>query len=176
MNDARARNEPMDEVAVLAQAAREALSDGMVERLAVTAGNALELLDRFNDEGTRSAFHLLFDRLGELHKAGALDTLFDTVMLLHSARNAATDPMVDRLFTFFEQMINTVGNEEMGTLAANTRLALEEAAEEAQRATSRGGFLATLSLLARPETQRTLGFLLTFGEKLQRRTAGSGAL
>jgi hypothetical protein len=89
------RNEPTDEVAHLAQAAREALTDAMVERLAVTAGNTLELLDRLNDERTREAVHMLVDRLSELHKAGALDTLFDAVMLLHAARNAVTDPIVD---------------------------------------------------------------------------------
>jgi uncharacterized protein YjgD (DUF1641 family) len=173
MSEARLRNEPTDEMARLAQAAREALTDAMVERLAVTAGNSIELLDRLNDEGTREAVHMLVDRLGELHKAGALETLFDTVMLLHAARNAATDPIVERLFTFFEQMVNTVGNEAMGSLADNTRAALEEAAEEAARSTPRGGLFATLSLLARPEAQRSLGFLLNFGEKLQRRTAVS---
>ncbi len=174
MSEAMLRNEPTDEVARLAQAAREGLTDAMVERLAVTAGNALELLDRLNDEGTREAVHTLVDRLGELHKAGALDTLFDTVMLLHAARNAATDPIVERLFGFFEQMVNTVSNEAMGEFADNTRLALEEAAEETARSAPRGGFFAMLSLLVRPEAQRSLGFLLSFSEKLQRRTTGPG--
>ncbi|MBV8336218.1 MAG: hypothetical protein JO358_12425, partial [Alphaproteobacteria bacterium] len=81
MSEARGRNEPGDELTRLGQAAREALTDAMVERLAVTAGNALELLDRLNDANTRDAVHMLVDRLGELHRAGALDTLFDTVML-----------------------------------------------------------------------------------------------
>jgi uncharacterized protein YjgD (DUF1641 family) len=173
MSEAGLRNEPTAELARVAQAAREALTDAMVERLAVTTGNALELIDRLNDEGTREAVHVLVDRLGELHRAGALETLFEMVMLLHAARNAATDSIVERLFTFFEQTVNTVGNEAMGALADNTRLAIEEAAEEAARATPRGGFFATLSLLSRPETQRSLGFLLNFSEKLQRRMAGS---
>jgi uncharacterized protein YjgD (DUF1641 family) len=170
MSEVLTRNEPGDELNLLAQAVREALTDAIVERLAVTAGNALELLDRLNDPGTREALHRLVDRLGELHRTGALDTLFETVMLLHAARNAATDPIVERLFAFVEQM--TTGNEAMGALAENTRLALEEAAAEAARSTPRGGLLATLSLLARPETQRSLGFLLNFGEKLRVRAAG----
>ncbi|MBV8334460.1 MAG: hypothetical protein JO358_03220 [Alphaproteobacteria bacterium] len=170
MSEARGRNEPGDELTRLGQAAREALTDAMVERLAVTAGNALELLDRLNDANTRDAVHMLVDRLGELHRAGALDTLFDTVMLLHAARNAVTDPIIERLFTFIEQM--TMGNEAMGGLADSARLALEEAAEEAARSPPRGGLVAMLALLARPETQRSLGFLLNFGEKLRGRTAG----
>jgi uncharacterized protein YjgD (DUF1641 family) len=171
MSDRR-RNEPTDEVTRLAQAAREALTDTIVERLAATGGNTLELLDRLNDEGTRDVVHRLLDRLSELHKVGALDTLFDTVMLLHAARNAATDPIIERAFTFFEQIVDRLGNEAVGALADSARLAIEEAAEETARSVPRGGLFATLSLLARPETQRSLGFLLNFSEKLQQRIAG----
>ena len=170
MSAALLSNEPPSEVERLVQATREALTDSMVERLAVTGANALELVDRLNDERTSEAIHALIDRVTELHKLGALDTLFDTVMLLHAARNASTDNIVERLFTFVEQMINTVGNEAMGRLADNTRQALDEAAEETARAAPKGGILATLSLLARPEAQQSLTFLLRFGEKLQRRT------
>lgn len=170
MSAAMLPNEPPSEVERLVQATREALTDSMVERLALTGANALELVDRLNDERTSEAIHALIDRVTELHKVGALDTLFDMVMLLHAARNASTDNIVERLFTFVEQMINTVGNEAMGRLADNTRQALDEAAEETARAAPKGGIFATLSLLARPEAQQSLTFLLRFGEKLQRRT------
>jgi uncharacterized protein YjgD (DUF1641 family) len=173
MNDAMSSNQPSDEMARLALAAREALTDSMVERLAVTGATALELIDRLNDERTNAAVHAVIDRVTELHKMGALDTLFDFIALLHAARDALTDNMVERLFTFFEQITNTIGNEAMGTLAENTRNAVEEAAEEMGQATPRGGLLAMLTLLSKPETQRTLTFLLLFAEKLQRRTTNS---
>jgi uncharacterized protein YjgD (DUF1641 family) len=173
MSEVRLSNQPAGEIERLGQAAREALTDAMVERLAVTGASALELVDRLNDEDTNAAVHGLIDRVTELHKVGALETLFDTVMLLHAARNAATDTIVERLFVFVEQMINTVGNEAMGALVDNTRQALDEAAEETARAAPKGGILAALSLLAKPETQRSLTFLLRFGEKLHRRTLSS---
>jgi uncharacterized protein YjgD (DUF1641 family) len=169
MTDVTLSNQPpVDELSRLTLAAREALTDTMVERLAVTGANALELIDRLNDENTSAALHALIDRLAELHKVGAIDTLCDTVLTLHAVRNALTDTMVERLFTFFEQMINTVGNEAMGELAQNTRLAYESAAEEAAKATPRGGLLAMMQMLSKPEAQRSLAFLLAFGEKLQR--------
>ena len=121
MSDTMIPNRPMDEMERLSLAAREALTDAMIERLAVTGANALELIDRLNDEKTSAAVHAAIDRLTELHKIGALDTMFDLVTLLHAARNASTDNIIERLFTFFEQMINTVGNEAMGELAENTR-------------------------------------------------------
>jgi uncharacterized protein YjgD (DUF1641 family) len=170
MNDLT--NQPLGEMERLTLAAREALTDNMVERLSMMGGNALELLDRLNDPNTGAAVHSLIDRLTELHKVGAIDTVCDLAMALHASRNALTDNMVERLSMFVESMINTVGNEAMGELAENTRLALEEAAHETKTVAPRGGVMATLSLLSKPETQRSLAFLLSFSEKLQERASG----
>lgn len=172
MNESSMRNMPADDMERLVVAAREALTDSMVERLATTGASAFELIDRLNDEQTSAAVHAMLDRVTELHKLGAMDTLFDLVTLLQAARNASTDNIVERLFSFFEQMVNTIGNEAMGELAENTRDALEEAAEETARTTPKGGVMATLALLSKPETQRSLAFLVSFSEKLQQRTAG----
>ena len=173
MNNHSLSNMPIDEIGQLQKAAREALTDSMVERLAITGANALQLLDRLNDERASDAINVLIDRVTELHRVGALNTLFDMVALLHAAREASTDNIVERLFGFVEQMINTVGNEAMATLAGNTRQALEEAAAETAHTAPRGGLLATVSMLSKPEAQRSLAFLLSFGEKLQRSSAGS---
>jgi uncharacterized protein YjgD (DUF1641 family) len=175
MNDARLSNQPPppDELGRLVQAAQDALTDRIVERLAATAANALELLDRLNDDKTREALHATLDRLTELHKVGALDTLFDTVMLIHAARNAATDSIVERLFTLVEQLVGTLANEEMATLAGNMRLALDEAAQETKDLRPRAGILSARTLIAKPETQQGLAFLLSFADKLRQRTAGS---
>jgi uncharacterized protein YjgD (DUF1641 family) len=172
MTDLTLSNQPPDEMGRLTLAAREALTDNMVERLAMLGGNALELLDRLNDPNTSAAVHTMIDRLTELHKVGALDTVCDLALTLHAVRNALTDNMVERLFMFAESMINTVGNEAMGELAENARVSLEEAAREAKAAAPRGGMMAALSLLSKPETQRSLAFLLAFSSKLQGRAAG----
>jgi uncharacterized protein YjgD (DUF1641 family) len=167
---------PLGEMERLNLAAREALTDNMVERLATLGGNGLELLDRLNDPGTREAVHSMIDRITELHKVGALDTVCDLALTLHAMRNAATDNIVERLFMFAESMINTVGNEAMGELAENTRLALEEAAQESSKTPPpKGGVMATLSMLSKPETQRSLAFLLAFSAKLQSRAAEPAA-
>jgi len=174
MADMTLSNQPPDEMARLTLAAREALTDNMIERLAMLGGNALELLDRLNDPNTSAAVHTMIDRLTELHKVGALDTVCDLALTLHAVRNALTDNMVERLFMFAESMINTVGNEAMGELAENTRLALEEAAQESAKGPMpKGGVMQTLSLLSKPETQRSLAFLLAFSSKLQGRSSGA---
>jgi uncharacterized protein YjgD (DUF1641 family) len=173
MSDVSLSNAPIDELGQLQQAAREALTDSMVERLAITGANALQLPDRLNDERTSDAINVLIDRVTELHKVGALNTMFDMILLLHAARDASTDSIIERLFGFVEQIINTVGNEAMATLAGNARQALDEAAAETAQTVPRGGLLATISMLSKPEAQRSLAFLLSFGAKLQRGATGA---
>lgn len=168
MNDAISTNAVAEEVNRLAKAATEALTDSMVERLSDTGVNALEIVDRLNDDDTREAVHTVLHRLTELHRTGALDTLFDIVVLLHAARDAATDNIVDRLFGFVEMMANTIASEDMAQLADCTRSALQQSAAETGDEPGRGGLFATLSLLSQPESQHSLKFLLNFGTNLQR--------
>lgn len=162
-------NMPPDETARLILAVREAMTDSMVERLAVTSGNALEVVDRLNDEVTRDAIHRALDRLTEMHRLGALDTLFDVVALLHAARAASTDSIVERLFHFAEQMVNTLGSDNLSRLADGAAGALEDAVHDMPETKPKGGILATVSMLSKPETQQSLVFLLKFAENLQKR-------
>ena len=165
------RNEPESETERLVQAVRDALTDSMVERLSSAGANALEVLDRLNDDETRDAIHTVLDNVTEMHRVGSLQTLFDLVALIHATRSASTDSMVERLSSFVEHMASTIGSEDFATLCSNAQTAMEDAADEAAKKTHSGGFFATLSMLSRPESQRSLQFLLDFGAKLQERAA-----
>lgn len=162
-------NLPEDETARLILAAREALTDAMVERLAVTGSNALEIVDRLNDEATRDAIHTALDRLTDLHRIGALDTLFDLVAILHASKAASTDSIVERLFAFFEQMVNTLGSDNLSRFADGATSAMEDAVRETAEAKPSGGMWSTLSLMSKPESQKSLMFLLSLGKHLQNR-------
>ena len=157
-----------EELQRLLQGMREALTDTMVERLATTAGAALEVVDRLNEDDTRAAVHDLINKLGELHRAGAIDTLFESVLLIHAMRSAVTDSIVDRLFAFLEHAANTLGSDEMTTLVEDVLGSLNEAGEKTAAAPVSGGVMATLSLLTKPESQQSLQFLLNFGDALRR--------
>lgn len=167
MNDMSNAAPVMDEASRLALAAREALTDQMIERLAITAGSALEALDRLNDEATNTAIHRLIDRLTEMQKVGALDTACDMIMLLHAVRNALTDPIVERLVSYVENVVTNVGNEDVLQLAGHVCEAMNEAAEESVKTPARGGLMATISLLSKPKSQQDLQFLLNFAGALR---------
>jgi uncharacterized protein YjgD (DUF1641 family) len=158
-----------NEMEQIVQAARDALTDSMVERLTVTAANAMEIVDRLNEEATRDAIHTAIDRLTELHRVGALDTLFDLVTILHAARSASTDPIIERLSAFVEQMVNTLGSDNLARLAEGATGAMEDAVRETADATPSGGLFSTISLISKPESQKSLIFLLSLGKHLQSR-------
>jgi len=157
------------EIEQLIQASRDALTDSMVERLTVTGANAMEIVDRLNEEATRDAIHTALDRLTELHRIGALDTLFDLVGIVHASKSASTDVIVERLFMFVEQMMNTFGSDNLARLAEGATGAMEDAVKETADAKPTGGLFSTLSLLTKPESQKSLMFLLSLGDKLQKR-------
>ncbi len=153
-------------------AARDALTDSMVERLATTSGAALEVVDRLSDPETAAAVHAIIDKITEFHRIGALDTLFQTVMVLHAARSATTDSIVERLAAFAEQSINTLGSDEMAQCATDLVQALETASAEVAQNPPKGGLMATVSLMGKPESQQSLYFLLKMGEALSNARKG----
>ena len=160
-----------DEVQRLLTAVSEALTDQMVERLSTTGSNALEVVDRLNDEDTRDAVLAFVDQLTALHRAGGLQPMFETLHMVNAVRNALTDPMVERLTTFLEQVVHTLSTEAIADLAQDSCRALQTARHETQDAQPSGGLLGTIRLLAQPETQKSLLFLLAFAGQLQK---GSG--
>jgi len=157
----------------LVQAASEAMTDGMVERMATTGGNALEVLDCLNDEDTRDAIMSTIDRLTELNRSGALDTLFDLVILMHGMRSAMTDSMVERLVIWAETMINNVANEHLAEFAGETVDAMHEAAVETAAQKSSGGLMSTIGMLSKPETQQAIKFMMNFACKMQKNVSDS---
>ncbi len=163
---------PQADILRVAQAAQESLTDTMVERLSITGANALEVVDRLNDEDTFDAVMTVIDKLTEINRSGALDTLFEAATMMHVARSAVTDNMIERLFIFVEHMISNLANEEIAEMAHNARRAMEEASDEmAERGTPSGGLLSTISMLNKPETQQAMQFLLAFSCKMRSRTA-----
>jgi uncharacterized protein YjgD (DUF1641 family) len=151
----------------LVQAASEAMTDGMVERLTTTTGNALEILDRLNDEDTKDAVISIIERLAELNRSGALDTVFDLVVMIHGARSALTDSMVERLVVWAETMISNVANEHLAEFAGETVDAMHEAAVETAKHRSAGGLMSTMIMLGKPETQQAMKFMMNFACKMQ---------
>jgi uncharacterized protein YjgD (DUF1641 family) len=74
-------------------AARDSLSDEMVSRLAGTATDAMDLIDRVN----RTGLYRAIPAIAELVNNGDLDRLTKLVRVYSAAEDALTDDMVNRL-------------------------------------------------------------------------------
>ena len=94
---------------------------------------------------------------------------FDLVALIHASKSASTDSIVERLFAFGEQMVNTLGSDNLSRLAEGASDAMEDAVRETADAKPTGGMFSTLSMLSKPESQKSLMFLLSFAANLQKR-------
>ncbi|MBF0380637.1 MAG: hypothetical protein HQL69_06450 [Magnetococcales bacterium] len=151
----------------IAAATDNTLSDEMVEKLATTAGNVLEVADQLKDEDTRQAVSYTLQRLTRLHRIGAIETLFDLLEGIHCGRMAMTDSMVNRLLGFAEHMVSNLGNEEMASMVGTAFNALQDAVDETKNSTKSGGVLSTVTMLSKPETQQALQFLILTAAKMK---------
>jgi uncharacterized protein YjgD (DUF1641 family) len=160
---------PTSALEALGRAATDALTDGMVDRLAVTGAHGLELLDRLNDEETRAAVHHTLDALTSMHRTGQLDTVLEVVALAQAARAALTDGMVERLCQFIEVMVTNLATPEIAELARETEGAFHDAAKECAGNPSKTLF-GVIRELSKPETLRMISLMLAFGRSLEARS------
>lgn len=156
-----------DELPDAVGAAANALTDSMVERLATTLSNSLELADRLNQPDTREAVDALLDGLTTLHRTGGLTILFELLHVLGAMRNAATDSMIERGAALVEHLISNMASEEVADLAHQTQEAMREARQEQDRTPSPGGLMATIAMLSKPETQAALRFLVDVTNRMK---------
>jgi uncharacterized protein YjgD (DUF1641 family) len=164
-----AMNDPTDAVSDALGAAANAITDNMVERLATTLSNSMELADRLNDPDTREAVDALLQGLTRLHRTGDLAAAFELLHVLGAVRSAATDSMIERGAGLLEHLLSNLANEEVADLAHETQAAMRDARQEAAAAPAKGGLMATLGLLSKPETQEALRFLVSITNKMKAR-------
>ncbi len=82
-----------EELEQVIQAARDSMTDDMVERLAATLTGALDLMDQVDRSGITDAI----PALSKMVANGDLDRLVELARVVSSAQDAMTDDMVDRL-------------------------------------------------------------------------------
>lgn len=196
MNDVPDRESlSLDTERVLA-AARDSLSDEMVARLAGTASDAMDLIDRVN----RSGLYRAIPALAELVNNGDLDRLAKLARVYSSAEDSISDEMVGRLAETFSEGMSLLDRfhrggagrmvEMLARLEASgdlkrvadalprllERMEMLErvlrAFDAARAATDKGphaagGFGGLWSLMREADNQESLRFLINLGKALR---------
>ncbi len=188
----------------LLAAARDSLSDEMVTRLAGTATDAMDLIDRVN----RTGLYKALPAIAELVNNGDLDRLARLARLYASAEDALTDDMVNRLADTAAEGLSLLDRlnrggagrmvEMLARMEASGSLkriadtlpkllerlelldsllhAIERAgAASAKAPASTGGLGGLWSLLREPESQDALRHLIEVGKSVRSATSGRGA-
>ena len=184
------------EIQGVVAAARDALTDEMVTRLAATAGDTITLLDQVNRAGLTRALPALTQMVNN----GDLERLSQLARLYSSAQDALTDEMVSRLAETMGNGLSLLDRfsrggadnvvkmlESLQASGALERLStmlpqlierlgmvqellqsIDDAAAASRAARpSPGGFGGLWQMLRDPEAQDTLRFLLAVGKQLR---------
>ncbi|MCC7483407.1 MAG: hypothetical protein IT529_00325 [Burkholderiales bacterium] len=196
MNDMTDRDALAVETVHVIAAARDSLSDEMVTRLAGTASDAMDLVDRIN----RTGLYRAIPALAELVNNGDLDRLAKLARVYSSAEDSLSDEVVGRLAETVSEGVSLLDRlsrggagrlvellsqlERSGDLnriaAAIPRLverldtleAMLQSFDSAGETTARqqhasGGFGGLWGMMRDPANQDALRFLINLGKELQ---------
>lgn len=164
----------------LAGAAQDALTDDIVTRMAQTAGDGLDLLDRVNRSGVADAL----PAISALVNNGDLDRLVGLARLVGSAQDALSDDIIKRLAQVagelmclvdraarnenFFQLLDLLGRSDVVSTLVVVLNGLVRAQEDvAGSPPAKGGLGALLSIARDPGTLETLRFASAFGRGLR---------
>lgn len=187
---AMVRNGDLQRVADLARlagAAEDTLSDDIVGRISGAAAGGLDLLDRVNRSGITRAL----PTITRLVESGDLERLAGFVRLVGAVEDSLSDDIVNRLATVatelaalvdklarnpgFLRLIDVLGREEVQCgLIDLAESACSAKRELAQQPAPAGGVFGLLRLASDPGTQSALRFVSLVAARMRERQAGSG--
>jgi len=180
----------------LARAATDSVTDDMIARLADSAGQAMDLLDRMNRSGVADAL----PAIAEMVHTGDLQRLAHYARMMGAAEDAVTDDMLGRFATLAGEAILVVDGlnrsgvtkliellDQLNTSGALDRIAsklpalvdnlellenmfacLAEASKEAKSAPApKGGLMPMLAMMRDPENQKALQFFMAVGRRMR---------
>lgn len=180
-------------------AARDSLTDEMVGRLAGSAAEALDLVDKAGRAGLSKAI----PALAEMVNNGDLERLAQLARVYHAAQDALTDEMVGRLAETFGESLSLLDRvnrsgfwrlvevmEHLESTGALERIAnslpqllerldmvaglltcIENAAQKTQTQPAAGGIGGLWHIMTDEKTVRSLQFLQVISEQLQEHCA-----
>lgn len=187
---AMVRNGDLQRVADLARlagAAEDSLSDDIVARMSGAAAGGLDLLDRINRSGIMRAL----PTITRLVESGDLERLAGLARLVGAMEDSLSDDIVNRLATVatelaalvdklartpgFLRLVEVLGRDEVQCgLIDLAESACAARAEMARQPRPAGGLFGLLRLASDPGTQSALRFVSLVAARIPKTSSGSG--
>jgi hypothetical protein len=187
------------EIQRVIEAGRDSITDEMVGRLAASAAESLDLIDRAGRAGLSKAI----PPLAEMVNNGDLERLAQLARVFHAAQDALTDEMIGRLAETFGEGVSLLDRlnrsgiwrlvevlEHLESTGALERIAnslpqllerldmvagllncLESAAKKSQTQPATGGIGSLWRIMTDEKTVRSLQFMQSISEQMQEHCA-----
>jgi uncharacterized protein YjgD (DUF1641 family) len=189
----------LEELAGVATAARDAMTEDIVGRVADSAATAMDLMDKVNRSGLGKAI----PQLAQMVENGDLQRLINLARVYGSAEDALTEEMVGRLTEAVSEGLSLLDRlnrggagrlvEMLAKLEASGSLqrvatllptfvdrldmvgglleSMDAAAKQAEDERTEGGIVSMYRMLSDSRTQETLRFMLALGQHMHERYA-----
>ena len=154
------------QLADYATAARNALTDGAVEKIGITAERLVGLADGALSANIERALPIL----KELIDTGALEVLAQWAKLFAALSQSLTDSAIERIAAFIETMAGIFMKPETPVLLEALVASAVTASEQMQTIKPRPTLRGTLAVLGDPDVQRMFLFLAVFAKEFSAKT------
>lgn len=154
------------QVADLAAAAQNSLTDGAVEKIGVM----VERLAALADGALAANIERALPVLKELVDTGALEVLAQWAKLFAALSQSLTDSAIERIAAFIETMGSIFMKPETPVLLEALVTSAIAASEQMQKVKPRSTFRSTMAVLADPDVQRMFQFFAVFAKEFSAKT------
>lgn len=150
----------LSEMASFATAAKNSMTDSLLERSSDTLGKLVEIAD----EVVKADVVRVMPALQELINSGSLEILTQMATFMGSATHAFTDSIVERMLSMFENFVSRVMNpqvqELLGAMVEGVHVTMAEMKKEPYKK----GVIGLIKTARDPEVQKSLHFVMNFAK------------
>ncbi len=154
----------LTQMASFAAAAKNSMTDSLIERSSETMGKLVEIAD----EAAKADLGRVMPALQELIDSGSLEILTQMATFAGSATNAFTDSIVERMLTMFENLVSRLMNPQVqdlfGAMVEGAQVTMADMKEESYKT----GMLELFKAVRDPEVQKGLLFMMNFAKNFHR--------
>ncbi len=160
----------LTQMASFATAAKNSMTDSLLERSSDTLGKLIEI----GDEVVKADVVRVMPALQELINSGSLEILTQMATFMGSATHAFTDSIVERMLSMFENFVSRIMNpqvqELIGAMVEGVHVTMADMKEEPYKK----GIFGLLKTAKDPEVQKSLHFVMNFAKNFHKSLTSEG--
>ncbi|OIP60633.1 MAG: hypothetical protein CO150_10455 [Nitrospirae bacterium CG_4_9_14_3_um_filter_53_35] len=160
----------LTQMASFAAAAKNSMTDTLLERSSDTMGKLIEI----GDEVVKADVIRVMPALQELINSGSLEILTQMATFMGSATHAFTDSIVERMLSMFENFVSRIMNPQVQELIGAMVEGVQETMSDMKEEPYKKGIIGLLKTARDPEVQKSLHFVMNFAKNFHKSLTSEG--